>query len=648
MAEQGNPFTDLTWDDLRQWAGAKILSRGKNYVNNVSELSRTEEGEWIAWVSGSAEYATSVKIGGAGEIGWFCTCPFGWGPCKHAVAVILAGIEQCKAGKDIPIIDSDGDLFCALLEDPDEYDEIFGDDCDWADEEFEPVSASRRTAEKETALNKMLSRKSKKELTALLVDLANHHPEVKKRIFDEERLASGRVDEIVRSLRKEIRDVTDEDAWYNPWKGVGNLPDYSHIREQLSALLHNGHADAVVELGRELWERGQDQVGQSHDEGECAIEAGTCMDIVFEAVGSSSLPAPAQLVRMIDVFLEDQYCISNSLEKFIEQKKYTPAHGMEVGEELQKRLAAMPKPGKDDFSARYERERLMRFLVQAYERSGREEKVIPLLEKEVRATECYEWLVRTLIGKNEIGRARAWCIKGFEQTAQKARGIAHGLRQTLRELAAKEKKDDLVAAYRAEEFFDRPCRAAYAELQKAAEEIKVWPQVRIAALHFLETGIRPDSRSKGPKKQVWPLPPPEVRKDTGRGGPHRFPDSDMLIDIAILEKRLDDVVRLYREKRKTNRRGSAMDHEVADAVADSHPDTSLAIWKQLAAGKISLVKPKAYEEAAAYLRKMRTVYKKTKRTGEWQAFILSLRTEHKAKRRLMEVLDSLEGKRLID
>ena len=43
MAEQGNHFTDLTWDDLRQWAGAKILSRGKNYVNNVSEISRTDQ-----------------------------------------------------------------------------------------------------------------------------------------------------------------------------------------------------------------------------------------------------------------------------------------------------------------------------------------------------------------------------------------------------------------------------------------------------------------------------------------------------------------------------------------------------------------------------------------------------------------------------
>jgi uncharacterized Zn finger protein len=31
---------NLALDDLREWAGAKILSRGKSYVKNVKGLSR--------------------------------------------------------------------------------------------------------------------------------------------------------------------------------------------------------------------------------------------------------------------------------------------------------------------------------------------------------------------------------------------------------------------------------------------------------------------------------------------------------------------------------------------------------------------------------------------------------------------------------
>lgn len=68
----------------------------------------------------------------------------------------------------------------------------------------------------------------------------------------------------------------------------------------------------------------------------------------------------------------------------------------------------------------------------------------------------------------------------------------------------------------------------------------------------------------------------------------------------------------------------------------------------MAESQISLVKPKAYEEAAIYLRKMHKVYQATNRLEEWRQLIHGLRTEHKAKRRLLEVLNSLENRRIIE
>ncbi|MBA3007396.1 MAG: hypothetical protein FP810_12635 [Desulfocapsa sp.] len=68
----------------------------------------------------------------------------------------------------------------------------------------------------------------------------------------------------------------------------------------------------------------------------------------------------------------------------------------------------------------------------------------------------------------------------------------------------------------------------------------------------------------------------------------------------------------------------------------------------MAEGQIDLVKPKAYEVAAGYLRKMHNIYQKTGRLEQWRTLLQILRTTHKAKRRLMEVLDLLENKRIID
>jgi uncharacterized Zn finger protein len=91
----------MTFDDLREWAGEAILNRGKGYVKRVAHLSRTDDNDLVAWVSGSEQYATWNHIDEEGNFEYFCTCPYAWGPCKHAVAVILAAADQVK--KKVPL-----------------------------------------------------------------------------------------------------------------------------------------------------------------------------------------------------------------------------------------------------------------------------------------------------------------------------------------------------------------------------------------------------------------------------------------------------------------------------------------------------------------------------------------------------------------
>ena len=122
----------------------------------------------------------------------------------------------------------------------------------------------------------------------------------------------------------------------------------------------------------------------------------------------------------------------------------------------------------------------------------------------------------------------------------------------------------------------------------------------------------------------------------------------MLIEIAITEKRFDDVVDLYQRLRKTKRWGWETDNTVAHAVANTHPDLALAIWEDIVDSLIAQVKPKAYEEAAVYLRFMKKVYTRNQRLDNWQKLLNRLRREHKAKRRLMGVLDTLSKKKLVD
>ena len=164
-----------------------------------------------------------------------------------------------------------------------------------------------------------------------------------------------------------------------------------------------------------------------------------------------------------------------------------------------------------------------------------------------------------------------------------------------------------VAAFRVDDFLHAPSLETFKEMRKASERAKTWPAVRSAALLYLEKGKLPQTDPS------WPLPgagvteKAEIRKDD-------FPMASELIDIAIAEKRTDDVLHWY-DYQKAKKKGpwgwdTYQDANVAEAVADRYPDRSVSIWKNLAERQIALTKPNAYETAAGYLRKIRDLLRK--------------------------------------
>ncbi len=297
----------LTFDDPHDWAGEKILNRGKGYVKRVGQLSRTEDNTLVAWVTGGERYATSVRIDGAGDFEYFCTCPYSWGPCKYAVAVILAAVEYVKRKEMIPLLDENSDLHEALHEDTKEDEEWLDDE--WEDDDSAVYDSTPRHTKAQAKVSKILGDKRREELVNLLIGLSGQFPDVRQHIVENEQLASGQTDKLVRALRSEIRDLTAQPAWYNHWRGEGSLPDFSHVEEQLRALADRDHSDAVLQLGAELWTRGNAQVEQSDDEGETAMAIGSCLEAVLAVLPQSSLSPPEQLLWVIDRVLEDEYSL---------------------------------------------------------------------------------------------------------------------------------------------------------------------------------------------------------------------------------------------------------------------------------------------------------------------------------------------------
>jgi uncharacterized Zn finger protein len=614
-------FADLTWKDIETWAGGTTVSRGKNYQRQgrIADLAVTDDGGLIAWVKGSELYATQVVIDEDGLPDSICTCPYER-DCKHGVAVVLEYLKQIENNCRVTKAKQDDErliLFAGGSRDDDEG--LVPEDIRQDIDDF-------------------LQGKTKAQLINLIHDLAGQYPEMAREIADRKQVISGNTKALVTRLRKEIRDLASEPGWQNYWNNDGYTPDYAGIRQKLETLLKAGHPEEVLTLGRELLTTGIRQVEESHDEGETAMEIAGCMPVIVEALDQSSLDPADKLTWALDAVLKDQFDLCEAFVEYLDRQ-----HPQTAWHTLTDRLLAQlhglkGAKGGDEFSRNYERDRLSRWAIHALERAGREIEIIPLCIAEAKSTGSYDRLVQRLMAARRYEDAEKWIKEGLRAIGEKWPGIGAGLRDKLREIRALEQNWPEVTALRVEEFVRHPSLQAFTDCRKASVKAKLWPQVRESLLRYLETGELPW------KQKGWPLPASGLEQPEADLH-NRFPLIGDLIEIAILEKKPDQVLKWYDQRPKGRFGYPWLDEDaIADAVQVQAPERAVAIWKNKAERLIAQVKPSAYQEAAKFLRKAGVVMAKQNNQDQWDQYLGSLRETHARKRRLIEILDGLDEK----
>jgi uncharacterized Zn finger protein len=664
----------LTWDDLAQWADNRTVSRGQSYERGrrVLNLVISQEGRLLANVSGRELYVVSVWLEPQGKKGSFihseCTCPVGVA-CKHAVAVVAEYLDLAAKDKTVPtstakdprwqklanLDASDWDEDEDMIEEPEEADE---------EEKQKPSRRASRGGSRQTLDEKIQSHiraKGQEELADLVWSLTQRFPELREEFRERIALGEGNVDRLVTEARRELQRVTAEPGWANSWSGQGSIPDYSQLIHRLERLLLAGHADAVVKLGREIIERGTSQVEGSNDEGETGEAFAECFPVIFNAVAASSLSPAQKLLFVIDANLEDEFDLIRGAADVVEDENSDPAVWSEVADELARRLAKDGTPtGEDHFSRNYQRDHLTKWLGDALFNAKRPEEALTLYEQEARRTGSYERLVQFLVRQKRYEDAERWANEGIEKTIEKLPGIASHLAEVLRDIARARRRWDEVAAYAAWRFFEQPSQAGFEELIAAAAKAGCQDKVDELARRFLETGIWPISKTASRATEnngsgEWPLPTPDylyplmaVEKRYRSNGPHY----GVLIDIAIAEKHPEEVLRWFdtlcanKRNRNLNNPWSSMSEysdRVAKAVAESHPQRSLEIYRQRINANLTNASKSAYETVVLYLRKMQPILKTLGREGEWKQFIADIRNRYRNRPRFMEMLDRLDG-----
>jgi uncharacterized Zn finger protein len=125
-------------------------------------------------------------------------------------------------------------------------------------------------------------------------------------------------------------------------------------------------------------------------------------------------------------------------------------------------------------------------------------------------------------------------------------------------------------------------------------------------------------------------------------------------DGPIAAKQPDEVLRWYDKMPKSGNFGggwgwaeSGTGDRVAAAVAKSHPERAVEIYRRKLNATLPRADVSAYESAARYLKKLQPVMKSLGKQSQWRALLAEIREKYRNRPRFMEILDKLEGRTIL-
>ena len=254
----------MTWDDLRKWADPRSVERGRRYIGNVDPPIVLADGSVAAKVHGSETYYTRLSMDPNGELKCVCTCPVGY-TCKHAVALALVASKALQ-GKDG--IEDAGRMDKGWKSGLAELDCLAG----VADEETENEAGNGC----DDALG-YVAELGERELRDLIAELvaayASVREHIKAKLAPREETSAAKPAarksvpaNLVPQARRAIKDATRD--YYDPYDryGYDEAPDYSVVLSYFEDLRDAGDWKSLMELGKELKKRANEQAeGSAHD-----------------------------------------------------------------------------------------------------------------------------------------------------------------------------------------------------------------------------------------------------------------------------------------------------------------------------------------------------------------------------------------------
>jgi uncharacterized Zn finger protein len=416
--------------------------------------------------------------------------------------------------------------------------------------------------------------------------------------------------------------------------------DFGAVAKYLKQLVAAGQADVVLELGRDLYRRGVQQVEMS-DEGLMCSAIDDCMTVVFDALSQSSLPVSRQMLWAWEVGGHDGYCLCDKAHAKFWKRKFKAADWSQFADALLTLLQTpveMPKTKRRGYQPapprNVRREKDVKQAIAALVHAGREAEVAAVYRGEAERRGEYLPLVDYLLEQGRSEDARQAITAGLQTLARTGRPhMIPALQDRFAKLAQTAHEPLAVVQVRADQFAAQPALATYRTLREAAQQAGLWERFKPYVFRFL-AGSAPAAPDAGPGRlPEWPL--------TAARHPLQTPllraNVALFIEIACDENEPDQALQWYGRlpRGRFDVPPYGLEDRLAQSVVATHPDQAVAIWRNLADRNSDVSRPGQYGLAADYLMKIRRTLTDLGRDANWLQQLDAFRQQHGRKPKLL-------------
>lgn len=478
---------------------------------------------------------------------------------------------------------------------------------------------ARRGEDDLAGTREWLAAAPREKLEALLLEQALDDSALRSRLDAQAARAAAKKDIDIKSLKQTAGKAL----------AVSGFVDYYGMRrfierarpaaDLIAGLIENGHAEAARDVAQYALKRGIAAYQRTDDSGGGFGELLREIAALHLKACRAAPPDPAAFGKQ---FFELQMLDDWG---FLGFEDYAPSLGEEglrvfralAEKEWKKVPARGPVESESRSSASYYR---ITSIMEALAREAKDiDALVAIKSRDLSLPYHYLEIAEILATAGRRDEALAWAERG--QKTFPDRPDSRLVEFLADEYARRGRHDEaLVLAW--EQFTHRPALDAYQHLHKVATRAGAWDTWCAKALAWLREEFLPSSRREPHR---WPWTP---------GG------RSVLVEIFLWEKDSDAAL----AEAKAGGCTGSLWFELAKAREKDHPADAAEIYRARLDGIVEQKNNRAYDEAAALVKKIGGLMRCTKQEQEFAAWLDAVRAKHKAKRNFMQRLERVVQK----